>query len=338
MMEATDELTNASFPTDTTVKTLMNDDSNKNTTKKEVALCMKRNFFFGRTSNRLLTIARGLKMARQLSGNHGAKLVLMAGKWFRFFPQILEPHPDIYLAEDATNYSCEHTMNDRDVYKSFELDIGKEMRELMPLRKLRQNAVEILHNHFNISPPTISSEEVDATSSDPFQQLQRPLPFISVHRRWLEGQCGRYANDSYTIAGRRTTNLCNTSLMNSICELSLSSLPFLAPKVFERSLNNSERTIILFTDGQVPEKDGTFPIQYDTKISVGTCGPRGGDCQMVLEIIMMTLSEYHVGNPVSTVDTIVQGWRGSLPWWQTLGDEPTQDHAAAGMIPSGCFL
>mmetsp|Transcript_14121 Transcript_14121/g.39018 ORF Transcript_14121/g.39018 Transcript_14121/m.39018 type:complete len:411 (+) Transcript_14121:8-1240(+) len=325
-------------------------------TVNNVTLCLKRDKFFGQTSNRLLTIARGLKMSRDLhkinlgssqrnlSYCKGAKLALMAGKWLDFYPEILDPHPDIVLVKkaDRRRFSCQHTMSDKLAY-GHHADISQELLELMPRQELLNRAVEILQQNYGVPTPSTAKS---STQMNLIHKLKSPLPFVSVHRRWFEGGCHFLANESRTESS--TTALCTITLLKEICNLSFSSLSHMAPQVFVKeqkkiSKGKPSNNIILFTDGQVPLKDATFPIQYNTSLSKTPCDrdncgkgkkrtteKEGSGCKMMLEISMMILSEHHFGNPMSTVDLLVHEWRKLMPWMQIQGGR-------SGVLPQVCF-
>jgi hypothetical protein len=60
-------------------------------------------------------------------------------------------------------------------------------------------------------------------------------------------------------------------------------------------LYNNDTLILLLTDRQVPELDATIPLI--------------GNYTFAVETWLMTLSDIHYGNPLSTVDYIVYVWR-----------------------------
>jgi hypothetical protein len=64
-------------------------------------------------------------------------------------------------------------------------------------------------------------------------------------------------------------------------------------------LANSKQSlqVVLFTDGQVPDLDNTFPNIFNEST------------HLMVEMWIMTLSDVHSGNPQSTVDGVVNLWR-----------------------------
>jgi len=349
---------------------------------RRVALCLfRRKYFFGRTCNRVLTIARGLRMARDIHqnttmlGSQGdqdvAKLLLIGQKWIGFYPQILDPHPDILFAKEEKgknphpeifstmeldgkifNYTCQRIVDDEVAY-FYQVDIHKEISELRPREDLQEHALEILRDHYNLTIPTTDSKS--STNLDLFRQQRRPLPFVSVHRRWLEGGCYNLSNKTAVLS--TATPKCTTLLLKKICDLSFSSMGLLVPELFRRFSGyrdgklNSLNKIILFTDGQVPEKDATFPVQYNTNLSLSyityipegiNLGRIGTGSMIMLEISMMLLSEFHFGNPLSSVDLLVQEWRKTMHWWRANNHDqysthPDKFYTSAGMLPPACF-
>ena len=61
------------------------------------------------------------------------------------------------------------------------------------------------------------------------------------------------------------------------------------------ALHGSNSSIVLFTDGDYPEFDNTFPVIDDSPIQVA--------------MWLMTLSDIHYGAVESTVDFVVSHWR-----------------------------
>mmetsp|Transcript_25761 Transcript_25761/g.61027 ORF Transcript_25761/g.61027 Transcript_25761/m.61027 type:complete len:108 (+) Transcript_25761:159-482(+) len=57
--------------------------------------------------------------------------------------------------------------------------------------------------------------------------------------------------------------------------------------------------VLLFTDGLVEELDSTFPNRDSNTMQV--------------QAWMMTLSEVHYGNPLSSIDYIINHWRRGKP-------------------------
>jgi hypothetical protein len=108
--------------------------------------------------------------------------------------------------------------------------------------------------------------------------------FVSVHRRMLEGNC-------YYMATTKGSNYCvgsaggiKATLQRSAVNMTSSIAP-----------NYTNVPMVLLTDGQAKELDGTFPLRANSTFQV--------------EAWMMTLSVVHIGNPVSSVDNVVNHWR-----------------------------
>jgi hypothetical protein len=80
---------------------------------------------------------------------------------------------------------------------------------------------------------------------------------------------------------------CTTEEMIKACNVIFSDIP-----------NPNNRTVVLFTDDQVPSMDQTFPIRDQQQFRV--------------QMWMMAQSETHYGNPASSVDWVVMHWRQRL--------------------------
>ena len=109
-------------------------------------------------------------------------------------------------------------------------------------------------------------------------------PFILVHRRWLEGECYKRAHLRQNFG---SVESCTTEEMIKACNVTFSDIS-----------NPNNRTVVLFTDDEMPSMDRTFPIRDQQKFKV--------------QMWMMAQSETHYGNPASSVDWVVMHWRQRL--------------------------
>jgi len=123
--------------------------------------------------------------------------------------------------------------------------------------------------------------------------------FISVHQRWMEGQC--------VIRSKR--HLCpfisdEEAKIESLkpqpkskyaytCNYTKSSVLELLPK----ELIDETIPLVLFTDSQLQSMEQEYAPHIDYH-------------SFEVQVVMMTLSTYHVANPMSSVDHVVAGFRG----------------------------
>lgn len=122
--------------------------------------------------------------------------------------------------------------------------------------------------------------------------------FVSVHRRSLErngGDCTDTARKpDFYFCFRGTPRQLGIPYLASFCNLTYSHLLNTEPAIIEE---NTTTAVVLFTDGHKPELDNTFPFMDDTNHS------------FQVQAWMMTRSDLHYGNPLSSIDYVVAHWR-----------------------------
>lgn len=196
--------------------------------------------------------------------------------WTVFYQKWFDPREDeIWEDYDLFNNSTclrEFDGHDSFYFQGFE-NITGARQSLFPTKSIRQVAETTVQR-------ILLREKNNATA-----------PFISVHRRGLDDLCLKWS-ERYKDA----TTGCTQKLVDSMCcNVTYADIP-----------NPDNLTVLLFSDGQGPEADATFPILVRNSFPV--------------EQWMMTLSLKHYGNPMSTVDGMVKVWRHGR-----------------GMEPAACF-
>ena len=131
------------------------------------------------------------------------------------------------------------------------------------------------------------SKRIREEAENAVRQKLGNKPFLSVHRRGMKG-CLNRAKVSKSV-GNDFPNNCTTQTMLTMCNLNYTTV--------QQYFNPTNLTVVLFTDWLQKHLDQTFPIVDDHAFFV--------------QLWMMTLSERHVGNPLSTVDMVVNHWRYS---------------------------
>jgi hypothetical protein len=111
-------------------------------------------------------------------------------------------------------------------------------------------------------------------------------PFLSVHRRQFPRCAWRATNGPY---GRNVGGGANCSKQTMLghCDLTYEKV--------QLEYNPTKLPVVLFTDGRNTSLDESFPTKDDH--------------DFLTQLWMMTLSERHVGVPMSTVDVVVNHWR-----------------------------
>lgn len=117
-------------------------------------------------------------------------------------------------------------------------------------------------------------------------KMFRGKPFLSVHRRQFP-RCEWRSTDG--LYGRNVGGgaNCSKEIMVEHCDLTYDKV--------QKRYNPTNLPVVLFTDGRNKSLDDTFPTKDDN--------------DFITQLWMMTLSERHIGVPVSTVDAVVNHWR-----------------------------
>lgn len=217
--------------------------------------------FWGQTFNRIIQTANALTLAK----TEEAVAVGLNAKFSTWYETFLDPRKDIWL-----NYTgpCFKTVAPKDIFRYYNFDMKRVMQYL-----------------YVLVPKAIFRAEAEAAMK------KYPSPTTTVHRRHLEGKCvGLASNYSKIVCpnGRAFRQEVGVAELVNMCNLEYGM-------IVKETVGT---TVVLLTDGQVPELDETFPHISNHSFPVQTW--------------MMTLSNVHYGNPFSTVDLIVSFWREAL--------------------------
>lgn len=258
--------------------------TNHATTHRKV-LCLSGDSY-GRTMNQYLQLATIL---HQL-GINGSTVVAFKNPMFTsFYNTWFEPRNDIIVSYDNDS-PCDAEYDAVTLHYLFFADKWKQVayqfKTLIPKASIKEEAERAMKEYAGPSN----------------------MPVTTVHRRDLEGACVLFAENKNLVA---CPNIKSTFEMSSAeyRDACLIDYPMIA--------NATQGTnVVLYTDGQVPALDGTFPI-----ISKHT---------FPIQAWMMAISDVHYGNPFSTVDLVVYFWRMALA--ETYGNQDDRH-----MRPSACY-
>jgi len=235
--------------------------------------------FFGQTSNNIIELGKMLDMLRREGENRRLGL---DEEWSAFYQMNFDMRDDVllhyYKDDETSSISCEKVYDARKAFYSQDWNLT-HLINLLPSAKIQKTADEIMSTW----PPG--------------------KDYISVHRRELNGWCHLFAKCSKVrhsnctrVRDKRQT--CSTDLRLKACDIQYEMVP-----------NPDELPVALFTDGQAPTKDATFPYIF-----------KNSDVDILVEMWLMTKSKKHWGNPRSTLDIVVSSWRRGL-----------------GMAPEKCY-
>jgi hypothetical protein len=228
----------------------------------------------GRTFNQLLTIAAARTLASEYQLKKGNVVVNVAlGPFFSsMYEDFLEPHDNIVLHNQN---NCTYIYG---AHELFDLFFTDDWSAKVPF-------ITTL-----IPKASIRYEAEMALASFPMQ------PVTTVHRRHLEGQCIPNTERPDYIACLDSTN---GTRKDSSKLMTVQQLVDTCNLEYNMIRNETLGTgVILCTDRQVPELDNTFPSISNYSFYV--------------EAWMMTKSHVHYGNPMSTIDVVVNFWRSGL--------------------------
>jgi hypothetical protein len=219
----------------------------------------------GRAANRVCQIANALRRVAPRAGHAAtAWYVRLAEPYRAFFDddtadRWFEAHPRIALSDGP----CDETLQGWDAL-------------IAALRDPAETAVAVRELRF--------APEVLATAR---AALVAANTTLSVHRRHLEGDCRAKSKD----AALRWCLRADADVDYAAwCDLTHATLP--------AELRLMHHNSLLFTDGQRPALDRTFP--------------RRDSHPFRIQVAMMTLAAHHVGNPASSIDFLVAAWRSHL--------------------------
>mmetsp|Transcript_42901 Transcript_42901/g.103797 ORF Transcript_42901/g.103797 Transcript_42901/m.103797 type:complete len:750 (-) Transcript_42901:2900-5149(-) len=187
--------------------------------------------FYGRTNNKVIEIGKLLKLSYQ-EGKHRA--LALDRRWSNWYRPQFDERTDVLL-DYYPHGECEKTFTAREAFEIPDWDLSY-LVHLLPRQDYRDRAEKILNT------------------------WQHGKNYISVHRRDLEGSCHVHAKcsdveleTSTCLQKRDPTEVCSAELRLRACDMEYSMVP-----------NPEGLPIVLFTDGQVPAKDSTFPHMFNT--------------------------------------------------------------------------
>jgi hypothetical protein len=269
------------------------------------AVCLRGNY--GRNCNGIIQIANAIDRARQMGG----KLGLREG-WTERYLEFFDPRDEDVLLNVSTQHCPSWIKASRVHYFQPFNETNHALIDLIPKHSIRQAAQQALDSILLSQQKATTKNDVpnnglvtQETSKD------ASMVVVSVHRRWLEGSCNRRARNGEVFCIRQQPqrdhhrhqlrqqpppipNMCNMTYKNVTDQLR--QLEQEKDKEYDSITKNA--VVVLFTDGQVPALDNTFPLRDENPFPV--------------QLWMMALSNVHIGTPTSSVDHVVNHWRHGL--------------------------
>jgi hypothetical protein len=245
------------------------------------------------------------------------KVGLPPGDWTERYLEFFDPRHEILFNYTGT---CHFKLQAKRIHYSYpKHKPNMQLMQLTPKVQVRQAAEAAIQDYIEIwrrqQPPQEQLAPPQSLTTSKTTTIRSSYPFLSVHRRWLEGSCHIRSD----IPGE---NFCiNTNhkiRVQDTCEIVYSNITddyyrryYQQPSPSPSHQRDEDKPfimppVLLFTDGQKPELDQTFPFRDSHPFAV--------------QLWMMTLSPIHYGNPVSSVDHVVNHWR-----------------QGEGMEPASCF-
>ena len=276
---------------------------------------------YGQTFNMILTIAvaqtMAFELAKGLDSSETTKVKVGLGPSFsNFFDAVLEPKDDILLnyipSESGEGYTvCHYNYTSEHLFRRmFEIDWNVDTRVqnlqlLIPTKSIRENAMSYLQK---LKGPSMQS----ADGSDYNSSI-----VTTVHRRNFEGKCQMFTlnrskvicMDPQTWNRRDSLNFFSDNDLAKFCNLDYSMI-----QSDLRNKNNygGNDIVLLCSDRQAPKYDKTFPHIVSIAPDISNDNEKLDKAIMVVtEAWIMTLSDIHYGNPMSTVDAVVNVWRNN---------------------------
>jgi hypothetical protein len=289
---------------------------------------------YGQSFNMILTIAAARTIAFELTkelnesdlsiGNTSSTsspTVVKVGlglSFSDFYNATLEPLDDILLyyipSEDRKDETvCHYKYVAEEVFRNF-LQMNwyvdsrvQHLQTLIPKHSIREHAMSYLRK---FQPPTHSSDDGSKNSKHAI--------ITTVHRRNFENKCRQIVQNRKMVLclDHRTGNLKTTSFnfFSAVDLVNYCNLNYTMIQSDLRDNNNDSipNTVLLCTDRQAPKYDKTFPhVVSITPESPHENKKIDKSIMVVTEAWIMTLSDIHYGNPMSTVDAVVSVWRNN---------------------------
>ena len=248
--------------------------------------------FYGQHFNRIIETANFLEMAAAENAN----LMMSATTWGFWFDSWFD-REDLYQPLNVVpRRDCIHARKylpkTAHFHRNF-TDGIPNLTRLLPKQSIRQEAESIVRD-------MLKHNFTNATS------------FVSVHRRSMDRSNGTDEH-CYELASKNDlSNYClgrNITLeeRSRYCTIQYDDvMDDLRIRDAQFNTTFSSLPVVLFSDGQSPHLDNTFPYIDDHNLMVQSW--------------MMTLSVVHYGNPLSSIDYVLNHWR-----------------KGRGMRPSACY-
>ena len=232
-----DDLDN--LPYDRTVATRVSFDwPNRTGLQGPVCLKVKRKFF-GRNCNRIIQIANGLMMARDMHADG----IYLDQNWTSWYKKYLEDRDDVrFFVSNRHDPNCSrHVLSEEaHMYRPTNM-VNPALLSLRLNSSIRQAAYRATKRYRRIG-----------------KQQHGVGGFVSVHRRNLEDVCRRWSRTPE----KYSANYCIRG------EPFLPSYEDWCDTVYQNITERHNRTVVLFTDRQRPEYDKTFPIRDENSFPV----------------------------------------------------------------------
>ncbi len=204
----------------------------------------------GQNANRMISLANALHRAKDLNMSH----VALDETWSSWYKEWFDRKENIVLDYRGV---CLERISASDAFRAF--------------------SHHEYNDYLNYLHPS------DHIVNEAIQRFKSQIPFVSVHRRDLEGSCHarhRRPNRSYFCFRQIKEDLAYT------CDWK------------EADFTHLNSSIILFTDGENPTYDNTFTHRSQDNFQI--------------QMWAMTMSSRHFGNPTSSIDYVVAHWRKSM--------------------------
>jgi hypothetical protein len=199
----------------------------------------------------------------------GLKFALVNQDDYDWYDSLFDRHPDIVLPDPDEHLNCTHNITGKQAYYN---DYKNE----------RQGNPFIPELAKYLMPRADLRKKAEKAVRDTYGDKA----FMSVHRRSHKRCPWRATNGPFgrNVGGGMS---CSKQIMLDMCDLKYDTV--------QEKYNPTNLPVVLFTDGRNQTLDETFPT-IDKQ-------------DFFTQLWMMTLSERHVGIPVSTVDLVVNHWR-----------------------------
>lgn len=248
--------------------------------------------FYGGNFNRIIQLSNLLSLR-----NDSQKVALSPG-WTDWYNQWLDPIKESN-GEDVIMFRRQGGPCAISI-------LPKDLHFLHPFSDGNPNVV-------NLIPKQTIRQEAEAAVKQ-FLSDHKASSFISVHRRHLGGsgaakeglpdptKCASinkdgiydYCLDNLDANNNQVRANISREEMGSYCDLTYTTVAEDLKRYGQDSL-----PVLLFSDGSVPAFDSTFPYHDKNSLEVQSW--------------MMTLSTVHYGNPMSSIDYVVNHWRRGRP-------------------------